>query len=231
VTRVTHVYLIRHGQALSAVRQTLGNTGLSPLGVGQAELLRDRLSATGEIAADVLIASTMLRARQTAEIIAPALGLPLLLDEQVEEWREGEAGSWTVQEFRARFNPIDPALKPYMHIAAGAESWAEFILRAGAALQRIASEHAGKTIVIVCHGGIVDCSFITFFGLSTLQLPRAFFNTHNTSITHWYRGSFEDLPTSWILESYNDIMHLREAQARPAIPSRAMTPLPTEAGE
>ena len=81
---MTHLYIIRHGQAISAVQRRVGNTGLSSLGVLQAERLRDRLAATGEIAADVLIASTLLRACQTAEIIAPALGVPIVLDEEVE---------------------------------------------------------------------------------------------------------------------------------------------------
>jgi 2,3-bisphosphoglycerate-dependent phosphoglycerate mutase len=223
---MTHLYLIRHGQAVSAARNTLGNTGLSPLGVSQAERLRDRLAATGEIAADVLIASTMLRAKQTAEIISPALGLPPLLDDQVQEWREGEAAHWTAEEFKARFNPVDPEQKPFVRVAPGAESWTEFMLRASSALNRITGEYAGKSIVIVCHGGIVDCSFITFFGLSTFHLPRAFFNTHNTSITHWYRGSFGDLPPSWILEGYNDVMHLRDLDAGVRIPWRAFTPEP-----
>jgi 2,3-bisphosphoglycerate-dependent phosphoglycerate mutase len=223
---MTQLYLIRHGQAISAARNMLGNTGLSPLGIIQAERLRDRLAASGEIAADVLIASTMQRAKETAEIIAPALGLPLLFDSEVEEWRDGEAGNWTTEEFKARFNPVEAVQKPYIQIAPGAESWAQFMLRASTALNRITTEYAGQTIVIVCHGGIIDCSFIAFLGLSILHLPRAFFNTHNTSITHWYRGSFEDLPTSWLLESYNDVMHLRDIGAQASIPWRGLAVKP-----
>src|SRR5438270_8356514 len=106
---MTHLYLIRHGQALSAVQKTIGNTELSPLGIKQAEHLHDRLAATGEIAADVLIASTMLRAKQTAEIVAPALGLPIIFDDEVQEWRAGEPGDLQkvgVQEFRGRYNAV-----------------------------------------------------------------------------------------------------------------------------
>jgi probable phosphoglycerate mutase len=228
---MTHLYLIRHGQAMSAARNTLGNTGLSPLGITQAERLRDRLAATGEIAADVLIASTMQRAKETAEIIAPALGLPPLFESEVEEWRDGEAGNWTAEEFKARFNSIEAVQKPYIQIAPGAESWAKFMLRASTALNRITTEYQGKTIVIACHGGIIDCSFVTFLGLSILHLPRAFFNTHNTSITHWYKGSFEDLPTSWILESYNDVMHLRDIGAPVSIPWQGLAVKPATGKE
>jgi len=82
---VTHLYLIRHAEAVSNVEPIIagmrGDTGLTAHGVAQAERLRDRLAA-GEIAADVLIASTLPRAQQTAEIIAPALGLPIIWDDE-----------------------------------------------------------------------------------------------------------------------------------------------------
>lgn len=215
---MTHLYLIRHGQALSAVEKTIENTGLSPLGIKQAERLRDRLAATGEIVADILIASTMLRAKETAEIIASALSLPIIFDHEVEEWRDGEAERWSIDEYKEKLDAVEFDQKPYFHVAPGAESWVEFMSRAGSALNRITQQYEGKTIVLVCHGGIIDSSFISFFGMSTFQFPRAFFNTHNTSITHWVRDSYLDLPTSWILESYNDVMHLRDIDTDVRIP-------------
>src|SRR5947209_8370444 len=173
---MTHLYLIRHGQAISAVENTVGNTRLSPLGVTQAECLRDRLAATGEIAADVLIASTLLRARQTAEILAPALGLPIIFDDEVQEWRDGvpmDSRKFSAEEFRERFNSVSFDQKPFMRVLPTSEPWANFMLRAATALNRITHEYEGKTIVIVCHGGIVDCSIITFFGMTALQFPQA----------------------------------------------------------
>lgn len=91
----TNLYLIRHGEAVVNVKPIVGgmrgDTGLTEHGVQQAERLRDRLRDTQEIKADILIASTLPRARQTAEIIAPALGLSLTFDEEVQEMRVGEA--------------------------------------------------------------------------------------------------------------------------------------------
>ncbi len=194
---------------------------MSPLGVKQAERLRDRLAATGEIAADVLIASTLLRAGQTAEIVAPALGLPIVFDDEVQEWRDGVSENLkkiSVEEYKERYNSVPFDQKPFIKALPSAETWVQFMLRAATALNRIAHEHEGKTIVIVCHGGIVDCSFITFFGMSTLQFPQAYFDTHNTSITHWYKSSIEDRPPAWVLERYNDVMHLRDIDAPVRIP-------------
>jgi len=218
---MTHLYLIRHGQAISAVENTIGNTGLSPLGIKQAQRLRDRLAATGEIAADVLIASTMLRAKQTAEILAPALGLPIIFDDEVQEWRNGvpkDLEKMNLEEYREKYNAVPFDQKPFFQMVPSAETWVQFMLRAATALNRITHEYAGKTIVIVCHAGIVDCSFITFFGMSTLQFPQARFDTHNTSITHWYKSSSTERPASWVLECYNDVMHLHDIDSPVRIP-------------
>ena len=169
----------------------------------------------------MLIASTMLRAKETAEIIAPALGLPIIFDDEVQEWRAGEPEDLKkvgVEEFRRRFNAVPFDQKPFLQTLPSAETWVQFMLRAATALNRITHEHEGKTIVIVCHGGIVDCSFITFFGMSTLQFPQAYFDTHNTSINHWYKSSNEDRPPAWVLERYNDVMHLRDIDAPVRIP-------------
>jgi len=225
---MTHLYLIRHGQAISAVENTVADTGLSPLGVRQAERLRDRLAASHEIAADVLIASTFLRAKETAEIIAPALEQPIIFDDEVQEWRDGLHGddSSRIEEYVAEFNQAPLDQKPFFRPTPASETWAEFVLRACTTLSRITQEHAGKTIVIVCHGGIVDCSFIYCLGLSSLFFPRAFFATHNASITHWFRGSYAELPESWILEHYNDATHLRDLDSEVKIPWRQIAARP-----
>jgi len=225
---MTHLYLIRHGQAISAVENTFADTGLSPLGVRQAERLRDRLAASHEIVADVLIASTFRRAKETAEIVAPALELPIIFDDEVQEWRDGLTGdnSVSIKEYVAELNATPLDQKPFFRNIPAAETWVEFALRACTALNRITQEHAGKTIVIVCHGGIIDCSFIYCLGLSSLFFPRAFFATHNTSITHWFRGSYVDLPESWILEHYNDATHLRDLDSEIKIPWRQIAARP-----
>ncbi len=230
----THLYLIRHGQAISAIERSLEDTRLSPLGIKQAERLRDRLAATHEIQADVLISSTMNRARHTAEIIAPALGLPIMFDEDIEEWRDGDYDTMTQQERQAQFKNAQIAEWPYIRIAPGAETWAEFNVRMGTALNRITQEYDGKTIVLVCHGGIIDGSFLLFFGLSTLQFPHALQGrTKNTSITRWRRNSSPEfgIAPTWFLEEYNDAMHLRDMYSSVRIPWQAISAKPVDNNE
>lgn len=241
---MTHLYLIRHGEAVTNVEPIIGgmhgDTGLSPLGVRQAEALRDRLADSREIEADVLIASTLPRARQTAEIIAPALGLPILWEDNVQEMRVGEADGISLDDFATRYGVPDYERNPYRLLAPGGESWAQFLLRVGTTLHRIAAEYEGKTVVIVCHGGVIDGSLICFFGLNTQTPPTVQFHTHNTSLTHWERRMFPDKLPRWRLLGYNDIAHLRdigavehthwdELRARPVTGAdKPAVPLPTE---
>jgi probable phosphoglycerate mutase len=230
---MTHLYLIRHGEAFGNVQPIIagmkGDKGLTPRGVAQAERLRDRLSQ-GEIAADVLIASTLPRARQTAEIIRPALGLPIVFDDEVQELMIGEADGMTNADAWAKFGTPDFDAQPLRPIAPGGESWGDFTLRVSRALTRITAEHAGKTIVVVCHGGVIDCSFIHFFHMPGLVLPPTDFHTRNTSLTHWEyvqrRG--RDL---WRLNSYNDAAHLRDVGAVESLrweETHPASPVPTE---
>lgn len=222
----TNLYLIRHGESISAVEHVIGNLGLTPLGIRQAEHLRDRLAGTGEIAADVLISSTMLRARQTAEIIAPALDLPIIFDEEVEEMRPGEAEGMTEARFRETFGALNAEQNPFRLGAPGGESWVMFMQRMGGALYRIVHEYAGKTIVVVCHGGIIEGSFYLFFDLGTLQGPHAHFATTNTSITQWQQAEPEGRSARWRLKKYNDTMHLRDIDTPVRIPWQALDTRP-----
>lgn len=228
---MTHLYLIRHGEALGAVHDIIGDTALSPLGIQQAEHLRDRLAATGEIAADVLISSSLTRARQTAEIIAPALGLPIVFDDEVQELRDGAADGMSAQEYRATYGSVNFRETPFRQVAPAGENWGQFVLRVSTALDRILREYDGKTIVIVCHGGVIGISFLYFFGINTVHYPQTGFDTYNTSITHWFRSTYEKRPPRWRLVHYNDDMHLRDITSRVRIPWREIAARPAEGAE
>lgn len=215
---MVHLYLIRHGDATTTSTNPLEDPRLTPLGVAQAERLRERLAATSEIKADALISSTMLRARQTAEIIAPALGLPIRYDDEIQEWRFPEDETLNVDEYIEHFKTVAHDQKPFYQVIPGAESWVQFMLRSSVALNRLTQEYEGQTVVLVCHGGVIDASFHLFLRLSTLHLAPASFDTYNTSITHWYRAARDIYPMAWVLESYNDVMHLRDLRSSTRIP-------------
>jgi probable phosphoglycerate mutase len=226
---VTHLYLMRHGDyVIGRSDGRYADRGLSPLGVSQAERLRDRL-ARGEIAAEVLIASTLPRARQTAAIVAPALGLPVTHDEDLEEWRN-EDGSLSPQELDARWRAVPEEGRVTFRAVPGVENFAEFTVRAAAALDRITREHAGRTIVVVAHGGVVEASFIHFLRLGEAGLRRADVRVGHTSITHWQHESHFGRPPVWTLERHNDRAHLMGsgAEGRDETAAEAAARAPTQ---
>jgi probable phosphoglycerate mutase len=77
------------------------------------------------------LASSLPRARQTAQIIAPALGLGApTLDDDLHELRPGdEADGLSLDEFKRRFGWVDQIDFPLRSFAPGGESWARFVLR------------------------------------------------------------------------------------------------------
>jgi probable phosphoglycerate mutase len=98
---LTHLYLIRHRDyiyELDAQTAKKRDKGLSTEGIRQAEALKDRLIKTGELKPEVLISSPEPGAHQTAQLLLPAPGESIVLDEGVEKWRS-EDGSLSSEEF------------------------------------------------------------------------------------------------------------------------------------
>lgn len=210
----TRLVLIRHGESRSTVDQVVGGhegcKGLSALGRRQAQALGDRLARTGELGeASVLLTSVLPRAIETAEIIAPALG-GLVAEQRCElcEIHPGEGDGLSWEEFRSRYMPADGPRSPYQAWAPGSESWAVFFARAGTALLDVAKRHEGETVVVVCHGGVVEASLATF---GHQPLRRAFdVAVENTSMTEWALAG-DGAATGemrWRLVRFNDAAHL-----------------------
>jgi 2,3-bisphosphoglycerate-dependent phosphoglycerate mutase len=201
---LTSIYLIRHGDYDEIVDgKPVENPGLSARGVRQVELLRDRLTRIGEIKADALISSPARRAHETAQILAPALGAPVTLDMDLEEWR-CDRGALSPEEFSARWQRVSDAQRPFFQWVEGGESFVELTARVQLALNRIWQERVGKTIVLVTHGGVIQASFAYFFNLSATTSPGI--STENTAITQWMRATDAN---RWTLQRHNDHAHLQ----------------------
>lgn len=211
---MTRLVLIRHGQAQTHVDGVLGGertcNGLSALGRRQAEALRDRLKESGELdPVDALYASTLPRARETAEIIAPALGqLDVRVERDLREFDPGEGDGLTWEEFERRF-PRPEAFDPHLPRAPGGESWVQFGARIESALARLVTVHRDQTVVVACHGGVIEQAF-HLWDISVLR--GVAIEVHNTGITEflwadpwpWHQPG----EPSWRLVRHNDHAHL-----------------------
>lgn len=216
--RPTRLVLIRHGEAQTHVDQIIGGhtacSGLSDLGRRQAAALRDRLERTGELAGvDHLYASILPRAIETAEIIAPALGIdPAKVQQDCNlcESHPGEADGIPWEQWRELYRPDAESHNEYEPWAPGAESWADFSVRVGRALHGLARDHRGETVVVGCHGGVIEASMVT---LAHLPLSRQWrTQIDNTSITEWLLRPYDDFQKGerWTLVRFNDHAHLAD---------------------
>jgi probable phosphoglycerate mutase len=230
----TNLYLIRHGEAVSNVEPIIGgmagDTGLTDRGREQARLLEERLREE-RLEVDQLYASTLPRALETAAYVSRALGVPVQHDDDLHELRPGEADGLSVDEWRERYGGFEGpglALDPFRPFAPGGESWSSFLLRAGAALARLIEQHAGQTVVAVCHGGVLEASFYLAFGMGATG-TRVGFAPLNTSITHWRHDRESGGRPHWTLVTFNDAGHLA-GEPTPAESKREAVPTPPDQG-
>lgn len=208
MTSTTRLILVRHGESNTTVARRIGGhrtcSGLSPLGRQQAERLRDRWLQSPEFAADVLVSSQFPRARETAEIIGPALGsLPILEDEGWGEHDPGEqCDGMTYDEFVQQYGGKWWEGDPFSVSFPGGETIAAFQFRVGQALRRTIEQHTDKTVVVACHGGVVDA--VLRFTMKAPGTGNFEIHTLNTSITEFELVK----PHVWKLMRYNDTAHL-----------------------
>ncbi|HEU5486622.1 MAG TPA: histidine phosphatase family protein [Microlunatus sp.] len=209
---VTDLYLIRHGESVANVEPIIagrhGDAGLTDRGRRQAELLERRLSEQ-PIPTDVLYASTLPRAVQTAEYVSRALGLPATPEDTIRELDPGIADGLSVAEWRDRFPGLDPGplAAPFQAFAPEGESWAAFQARVGAALASIIARHPDETVVAVTHGGVIESSLLLAFGVGATAHPVEF-DLANTGITHWRHRGAAGTQSAWTLVAFNDAGHL-----------------------
>jgi broad specificity phosphatase PhoE len=203
--------LVRHGDAHAGFHGVIGGpngcTGLTPLGRAQAETLRDHLAVTGRVRADVLLASVLRRAIETASIVAPGLGLDVAAHEwDLCEVHTGEADGLTWTEYADRYGSFNMESEPDRVFAPDGESWNSFHARVQQTLARVSSEYEDQTVVAVCHAGVIMASMRLLLGMSHAgAVAVARLRPANTGLTEW---EYEPSVDRWTLHSFNEAGHL-----------------------
>jgi broad specificity phosphatase PhoE len=213
-----HLILVRHGEAHAGFHGVIagptGCTGLTDRGRAQAAALRDHLAASGRVRADVLLSSIIPRAIETAEIIAPGLGIETFGREcDLCEVHTGDADGLEWAEWGVRYGSFDMEADPDRVFAPEGESWNSFHERVLEMLERLAREYEGRTVVAVCHAGVIMASLRVLLGIARPGTGTRIHPT-NTGLTEW---QWESLPGRWTLHSFNEASHLLAAadDARP----------------
>jgi probable phosphoglycerate mutase len=162
---VTTILLARHGETdWNSERRWQGHADqpLNDRGRAQARELAESL-VDHEIAA--IYSSDLLRAHETASIVAEHLGLPV---EVAAGLREVDVGDWA-GKVHSELESADPdGFRRWRDGGKGwngGESYEQMGERVVASVVRIAEGHPGKTILVVSHGGSIRACRASAAGL------------------------------------------------------------------
>lgn len=210
--------LIRHGQTDSNLSGALDTAWpgrpLNATGREQSAALVDKYHQLVGAAPQRLACSFILRARQTAEPLAPAFGIPVQVDADFREVRAGMLEmSTTQQDTRAYLNTaIDWATGDLNRRMPGAETGAQTLVRFDRAIARLCAgleDDPQATVAVITHGAIMRVWSANRIEGLTLDLL-AQFPCQNCSLTV-ATGSPTD---GWKAELWSD----RELEDWPVVP-------------
>ena len=143
--------LVRHGESTwNAEHRWQGHSDppLSPLGEKQA---RVAASAVAELGFTAVVSSDLLRARQTAELLAPP-GLDVVVEPAFKERTVGEWEGLTRDEIDEQY----PGMRKAHRSPPGFESDESVVARVEPALIAVAAARgACTTTLVVTHGGVI----------------------------------------------------------------------------
>jgi len=149
---------VRHGESVANERKEFAeeHTPLTDLGREQAAATGKDIAARFQPAA--VVSSALARARQTAEIIAAELGLPVEIWPGLEEQDFGEFKGkpfTAYREYYAQNVETYPHAAPWMWVPPGGESTAQLQQRVLATLDQLRERHPNDEVVVVCHGMVM----------------------------------------------------------------------------
>ena len=161
----TLLLLVRHGQTPTTGKTLPGRAPglhLADRGIEQAEAVAARIGRLKNVAA--VYASPLERTRETAAPIAKARGLRVRRDKGLLECDFGE---WTGAELKdlAKLPEWQTVQRyPSGFRFPGGESFPEMQARMVGALDRLAAEHRGETIVAVSHADPIKAAVANALG-------------------------------------------------------------------
>lgn len=207
------ITLLRHGESVGnaeGYHQGQFDFELTENGKKQVQALTKRW-VNENVYFDRVIASPLMRARQTAEIISAGLIIPLEFDPLWMERDNGYLAGVSHTEAQQRF-PRPDFFNIYQPFGETGEGQWELYLRAGQAVLSLIRRSPGSYLV-VSHGGLLNMVMYTILGIfPQANFHGAHFDFRNTSFA--VVDYFPDTHV-WMIERFNDNLHWREESPDP----------------
>ena len=170
--------LIRHALPIriEGPEGTAADPELDPLGHEQAQALAEYLSSEH---IDALYVSPMRRAVQTAEPVAARLGLEPIYDDELAEFDRQSHFYIPIEELKEEKDERWDDLVSGRWGVDGEVDPGTFKAVVVEAVERVIAANRGKTVAVVCHGGVINAYYADMLGL---EFPM-FFEPAYTSIS------------------------------------------------
>jgi probable phosphoglycerate mutase len=198
----TKVTLVRHGETewnVAMRLQGMQDSNLTENGLKQAHLVSEAL---GRQKFHTLISSDLGRALKTAEIINEHHNLPIERNASLRERNFGIMEGLTREEIQEKFPDVFNGYieRNDLYLIPQGESLTDFYMRVTDSLKSIVEKNEGRDILLVLHGGVLDCVMRMIFDYP-LSAPRHF-SIYNGSI-----NTFSVNNNEWFLEQWGNIDH------------------------
>lgn len=204
-----HIYLVRHGQSCSNATGVYekAESPLTELGVQQAHAVAKRFT---NMSVDIVLSSDMVRAQQTAHIIAEHIGVGTgIIQDAHEQMRPDQ------MYYKPKSDPLVRTTEQSMWEALrsgtdipGAETFAQLKKRAQSVKEAL-EEHPAKHIVLASHGNFIKLFVLEMLLGELFTAPiyghsNRHMRTKNVGITYFTVND----EGGWQLHAWNDHAHL-----------------------
>jgi probable phosphoglycerate mutase len=174
--------LIRHGLPVRIERDdgAPADPPLSPEGQEQARRVARWL---GGQPIDAIVASPLVRARETAQPLAHARGLEIQIEPGVRELDADSDRYIPLEELKQQdYQAWKAAMAGGLYAGVDVDAFRREVVDA---IERTIAAHAGRRVAIVCHGGVINAWASHVLGISELL----FFDPYYTSINRFFAAS------------------------------------------
>ncbi len=144
-------YLMRHGEAVSNVKKILSSYPelfFNPLTNRGVKQVKDNLKKIKKLNLDLIVTSPLLRAKQTAEIIAQELHLPIVIDFDLREIDFGEFNGKKEETYNQL---IKDQYNQYFTKPTGGENLTEVKRRMIKVILELEKKYEKRNILIISH--------------------------------------------------------------------------------
>lgn len=178
----TTILLARHGETdwnREGRFQGHADPTLNASGRAQARELGERLAS---ISCDAVYSSDLLRAKETADIVASRFGLPVSTRSDLREADVGIFTGLTRAEIAVRFPDDAEIAVDVGFTGATGEGFERLAERVVAALLDVAVRHPGETVLVVTHGGPIRVALASADGMAIEDHRRRYPAAANGSV-------------------------------------------------